>query len=128
MGLVLAFKRPDKDYPLPGAGGSETDIRRLRDPAYRDYNPSAIEASERFRRIFEGPFHTRLRLERRRDHINLVQLLLGQRLAESICDAEAFIADILGKTLYLTPTHKRYFSLERTPRKGIAYRLQYYSF
>ena len=136
---VLPFKRPD-DYATPMLlpEDFDFDIRRLRQPSYRENHPDAIETGERFRRIFEGPFHTGLHrifeksfhasvhLVRRRSHMNLVNLLLGQRLAENVRDAEKFISDILRQAIYHTDTHKHYFILERVPKKD-AYRLHYFA-
>lgn len=124
---VLPFRRPDEHTTtmlLPE--DFDFDIRRLRQASYRENHPDAIETGERFRRIFEGPFHSRLRLVRRRSHMNLINLLLGRRLAENIRDAERFISDILDVRIYRSEGHKRYYSLKRVPKKD-AYRLHYFS-
>ncbi len=124
---VLPFKRPDEHATttlLPE--DFDFDIRRLRQPSYRQLHPDAIETGERFRRIFEGPFHSRLRLVRHRSHMNLVNLLLGQRLAESVHDAERFISDILGVPIYRSKSHKLFYSLERVPKKD-AYQIRYFA-
>lgn len=103
------------------------DVRRLRQVRYRTGHPGAIEASKRFRRIFQGPFHSCFKLKRERTHKNLVRLLIGQRLAENRQDAERFISDIIGAQLFLDESKRQYCTLERVPRKD-AYCLWYVSY
>lgn len=99
----------------------EFDIRRLRQSHYRKNHPGAIEASKRFRRIFQGPFHAYFELKRERTHANLIRLLVGQRLAINDYDAERFISDILGAELYLDGSHRSYCTLGRVKEKPGTY-------